>query len=116
MTTATTSVRDGPKRHRRRFLAAFLGGAVLAAGIGSGLWLWRRVPVSHPPILNLTGAEPVVAEAIEAARTSVAANPRSASAWGRLGMVLHAHDYLAEAARCYAQAEKLDSHDPRWPY
>jgi tetratricopeptide (TPR) repeat protein len=31
-------------------------------------------------------------------------------------MVLHAHDYLAEAARCYAQAGKLDSANPRWLY
>jgi superkiller protein 3 len=31
-------------------------------------------------------------------------------------MVLHVHDYYSEAERCYAQAEKLDSGDPRWPY
>jgi Flp pilus assembly protein TadD len=31
-------------------------------------------------------------------------------------MVLHAHDYLAEAAGCYVQAGKLDSRDARWPY
>jgi tetratricopeptide (TPR) repeat protein len=31
-------------------------------------------------------------------------------------MVLHAHDYLAEAQRSYAQAGKLDPRDPRWPY
>jgi tetratricopeptide (TPR) repeat protein len=95
---------------------ALLSGIVLAAGIGFGLRLWRRVQIPGPPILNLTGAEPVVAEAIEAARKPVTAKPRSTPAWGRLGMVLHAHDYLAEADRCYAQAEKLDSRDPRWPY
>jgi tetratricopeptide (TPR) repeat protein len=121
MTIETTSVRDAedpkPKRYRHwRLLAALLGGAVLAAAIGWGLWLWLPARMPDPPVADLASAEPVVAEAIEAARTSVTANRRSAAAWGHLGMVLHVHDYLPEAGRCYAQAVKLDSGDPRWPY
>jgi tetratricopeptide (TPR) repeat protein len=99
-----------------RLLAALIGAAVLAAGIGFGWWLWLRTPVPDPPVADLAGAEPVVVEAIEAARAAVTRNLRSAAAWGHLGMVLQAHDYLPEAERCFAQAEKLDAADPRWPY
>jgi tetratricopeptide (TPR) repeat protein len=114
MTPATTS---RPKRyHLWRLLAACIGGPALAAAIVYALWLWLPVRIPEPPAVNVTGAEPVVAEAIAAARSSLAANHRSPAAWGHLGMVLHAHDYLAEAALCYAEAGTLDPHDARWPY
>jgi tetratricopeptide (TPR) repeat protein len=120
MTIATSSTQgaEKPKPKRQRFWRYFVAllGGVLVAGIGSGLWLGWPARVPDPPTVNLTGAEPVVAQAIEAARASLAENPRSTSAWGHLGMVLHAHDYLSEAARCYDQAGKLDSRDARWPY
>jgi tetratricopeptide (TPR) repeat protein len=69
-----------------------------------------------PPNPDLAGAELEVAQAIAAARASVAGNPRSAAAWGQLGKVLQAHEYLPEAERCFAQAGDLDSADQRWPY
>src|SRR5213079_2958398 len=34
----------------------------------------------------------------------------------RLGMVLRAHDFDAEANRCFEEAERLDPREPRWPY
>lgn len=88
------------------------------AALITGYSLWVRLPsrVSDPPVPDLDAAEPAVAEAVDAARVFVTANPRSAAAWGRFGMVLHVHDYLPEAERCYAQAAQLDSGDPRWPY
>jgi tetratricopeptide (TPR) repeat protein len=66
--------------------------------------------------VDLTGAEPAVAQAIERARAEVEKKPRSAAAWGRLGMLLRAHDYGDEANVCFARAEQLDAKDPRWPY
>lgn len=109
---------DQPNRRRRywRLLAALLGGAVLAAGVGYTRWFWLSSRVPGPPAPDLAGAEPLVAQAARAARAAVTASPRSAAAWGHLGMVLHAHDYLSEAEVCFAQAEKLDAADPRWPY
>ncbi len=60
--------------------------------------------------------EPLVAERLEAAEAAVLANPRSAEAWGRFGMVHHAHELWDEAAEAYAKAEQLDAADVRWPY
>ncbi len=98
-------------RHRLLLLTASLvvTGAALAAG-----WLLWRTP--EPPNVDLAGAEPALADAIDAARADVRAAPRSAAAWGKLGMVLRAHDFGTEANACFAQAQRLDPDDPRWPY
>src|SRR5262249_23031503 len=42
--------------------------------------------------------------------------PRSAEAWGRLGMVFSSHIFADEALVCFAEAERLQPKDPRWPY
>ena len=100
-------------------LAVLLGGAVAVVH-------WQRKrgadgPVlTAPPPLNLADVaepDPVAIRAIEAARAEVRRAPRSADAWGRLGMMLVAHGALtADANVCFAQAERLNSRDPRWPY
>src|SRR5207244_3018451 len=41
---------------------------------------------------------------------------RSASAWGHLGKVLAAHEFIVEGDICFRQAEQLDPSQPRWPY
>jgi tetratricopeptide (TPR) repeat protein len=100
---------------RWRLLLALVlaSAAVLAAG---GYWFLWRTPEPAPPAVDLTGAEPAVAQAIERARAEVEKTPRAAAAWGRLGMLLRAHDYGDEANVCFARAEQLDANDPRWPY
>ncbi|HEV3447758.1 MAG TPA: tetratricopeptide repeat protein [Gemmataceae bacterium] len=57
-----------------------------------------------------------IIDAISQARHGVIENPLSGLAWGKLGMVLWAHDYAEQANFCLAQAERLDARDPRWPY
>jgi tetratricopeptide (TPR) repeat protein len=71
-----------------------------------------------PPIPDpATGAmESQVADKIGSARKAVADNLASAGAWGKLGMVFHAHYLEPEAAACYAEAHRLDDGDFRWPY
>jgi tetratricopeptide (TPR) repeat protein len=100
-------------RLRKRWLAlAVFGGLLLIACVWYAL---RRAPPEPPPV-DLTGGDPEVARAVRDARDAVLASPRSAKAWGRLGMILLAHGYQAEAVQALAEAERLDSHEPRWPY
>jgi tetratricopeptide (TPR) repeat protein len=64
----------------------------------------------------LAEVDPDVAEAITAACNKVRQQPNNGAVWGRLGMVFFAHDFQSEAVRCFAQAERLDPADGRWPY
>lgn len=60
--------------------------------------------------------EPQVRRALREAREAVLAEPESAAAWGRLGMVCDVHEIDAAALAGYARAAELDAEDPRWPY
>jgi tetratricopeptide (TPR) repeat protein len=101
-------------RRRRRLLLLGVGvvAAVVVWGIVWGGWLRS----ARPPVVDLKGVDPGIAEAIESARRDVEQKPRSAAAWGHLAMVLRAHDFNVDAEVCFARAEKLDPDEPRWPY
>src|SRR5437762_728489 len=106
------------RRRRRRYLlpvtAVILVGALIAA---LGVWWSRRANPPVPPMVDLTGVDPAVCRAVEAARTAVLQSPKSADAWGKLGMVLMCHGLPVEASKaCLVQAERLDPRQPRWPY
>lgn len=97
-------------RHRALCAAIFICAVtVAAAGIG-----WYTAPM--PPAVSFVETDPAIVGVIEDARWNVLWSPRSAAAWGRLGQVLRAHNYLSEAHLCLAHAERFDSKDPRWPY
>jgi tetratricopeptide (TPR) repeat protein len=100
---------------RRLLLAVALLGVAAAGGLG-GWWYWRREPAPGPPAVDLAGVDPAVAAAVAAGREKVRQAPRSADAWGRLGMLLVAHDFRAAALACFAEAERLDPQEPRWPH
>jgi tetratricopeptide (TPR) repeat protein len=103
------------RSHRRILLAA---AAAVVLALGGGLWLWlagREVPPA-PPDPDLSEVDPEAARLIAGARRRVEAEPRSASAWGRLGQALRAHDLGAEANDCFLRAERLAPREPRWPY
>ncbi len=68
------------------------------------------------PEPDLTDMEPQVKKRFRETMTAVEAKPQSAEAWGRFGMVAHAHELWVEALAAYLQAEKLDPTDERWPY
>jgi tetratricopeptide (TPR) repeat protein len=104
-----------PRGSRRRlFSLALVGTALAAIALGWFGWRWLTTPV--PPDLSLAGADPAVREAIETARKEVKENPRSAEAWGQLGLVLRAHGYEDEADVCFGHAQRFDPDNPRWPY
>jgi tetratricopeptide (TPR) repeat protein len=89
--------------------------SVAAVGGGIGVWwLWPREPTPEPPAVDLAGVDPAIAAAVEVGRTKVRQSPRSADAWGQLGMILAAHDFAAAALACFAEAERLDRQEPRW--
>jgi tetratricopeptide (TPR) repeat protein len=76
--------------------------------------VWYRSP--RPPAIDLAEFDPEAAAAVREAETALQKQPRSAAAWGHLGMVLFAHDVYRQAMQCFAQAEELDLSEPRWPY
>jgi Flp pilus assembly protein TadD len=95
------------------------GGAIVLLSIVVACAPAEDQPVSgqpHVPLPEMTDMEPQVRESLEERRTAVQKNPMSAEAWGRFGMVAHAHELWAEAEIAYRQAEKLDRQEKRWPY
>src|SRR5688500_293292 len=69
-----------------------------------------------PPAVDVRGVDPAVAAAIESASAAVRSTPMEPAAWGRLGMVLYTHEFMAGAREAFARAERLDDTDARWPY
>jgi tetratricopeptide (TPR) repeat protein len=101
----------------------FVASGLLAATA----WVaWHRSIPSHAateldaiieiPKVELTGVDPAIRRAIEAAQVGVAQSPRSPDAWGQLGKVLLAHEFHFPANACLTQAERLDPAQPRWPF
>jgi len=105
--------RNPSRRHLLRWLIVSL---VMGVVVALGVHFARRGVLAEPPVISTTGFEPVVAAQIEKTLAEVRANPRSDSAWGKLGMVLQAYEFTTEARACFAQAERLNAKDARWLY
>lgn len=69
-----------------------------------------------PVVEGLDSAEPALAAFLADRVASAQALPASAAMRGRLAMAYHANGLADAALASYAQAEKLDPGDPRWPY
>jgi tetratricopeptide (TPR) repeat protein len=94
----------------------WVAAAVLVVGVaGAGLWYALAPPV--PEVSLGPDPDPELVKAVSEARGAVRRAPWSDQARGRLGMLLQANLADPEAtATCFAQAEKLNPSDPRWPY
>jgi len=104
----------GVRGRRRRVLSWLVAGAAVAvAAAAVAAYLLRPEP---PPEIDVSGLDPKAAEAVRAARAEVAAHRFSGAAWGKLGMVLFAHDLHAESLVCLERAERLQPAEARWPY
>src|SRR5262249_8559366 len=91
----------------------------IAAASLAGVLVWKQHHVESmppPPEVALGGVDPAIRESIESARAKVLQEPRSAETWGLLGKLLRAPEFNDAAAVCFAQAEKLQPNNVRWPY
>jgi tetratricopeptide (TPR) repeat protein len=98
----------------KRFLLASL--LLILLGAAAVVILPFVVPSPIPPEAMSDNLEPAVVAAVRSARDHVLREPRSAKAWGELGEVFLANELEAESRPCFAEAERLDPGDPRWPY
>jgi tetratricopeptide (TPR) repeat protein len=112
--TPPPSTKGGVAATRRWAIA----GVVLLAAVAGivAVTANRHEPMASPPEIDLSSASPAIAAAINDARQRVVESPDSGEAWGRLGMILLAHQYEAPTAVCLRQAETLEPHEFRWPY
>lgn len=102
------------QRHYRTLFLAIAIATLIVVGVGG--WYLLRPPAALPPKIDLTNADPDVSQAVQAALTEVENDPRNAATWGKLGMVLRAHDFEAPCVEAFREAERLDPKEARWPY
>jgi tetratricopeptide (TPR) repeat protein len=101
----------------RRIIVVASAVVALAVGIGYYLWAGRgAVAPPPPPPVPAELTDPPARKVVEGKRQAALAAPRSATAWGELGMAFNAHDASAEAVACYRRAMELDPRDARWPF
>lgn len=101
---------------RTRLLAL---GAVFVTVCGSAWCVWRAsrpTPLDELPPVDLALAPAGVKAAIERELGAVRSDPRSGQAWGRLGLVLRAHEFGSEANVCLATACRLEPREFLWAY
>ena len=91
--------------------------AIVVTPLAGYIWfrdLWTAPPIPEIPVQDL---DKETAELVAEARDALVAAPRSGEAWGRLGRVLLANEIFPDIShRCFAEAERLDPTNPRWPY
>jgi tetratricopeptide (TPR) repeat protein len=97
---------------RKVWLALALVGLIGVAG-----WYgWRRYTTPPVPTIALAGVSKEKVKKIEGALEAVHRDQRSGKAWGQLGLTLLANGFQNESRQCFANAERFDPTEPRWPY
>lgn len=115
MTTSADARVPGVLRRRPLLLAGIV--AIGIAAVGTGGWFARRSPAPlTPPPVPPNQAEPDVTTFVEKVRERALKEPHSAEAWGIVGQAFLANDMEPESRVCFAEAERLDKDNPRWPY
>lgn len=104
-----------PRRARKRWIG-LLGALALVIVVPITLWWLNRAIPAPLPTPGLAGVDQSVAATIQKHLDAVRLEPRSATAWGRLGIVLREYGFKPEAQRSLEEAERLDPTNPRWPY
>ncbi len=100
----------------RWILAVGILGLIIVGVVAGYAWFNRETIVVELPEIPLDGVSPSIVEAVTRELDAVADEPESGGAWGKLGMVLYAHELILESIDCFAVAQELDPEDYRWPY
>src|SRR5947209_536929 len=93
---------EGRRSSQRRLIRVIVGLCVLTGTGLAGWYVWHASGAVEPPRADLSSAEPELVKAVDEARTAVRKSPRSANAWGHLGMLFLAHAFLPEAEECFS--------------
>jgi tetratricopeptide (TPR) repeat protein len=88
----------------------------LAVAAFAGYYFFSRPAPPPLPTVDLSAADPEVADAITKAMAEVKDHPRDPEAWGKLGMLLRAHDFDMPSVEAFRAAEQFDPENPKWPY
>jgi len=107
---------QSPPRRAAKSWFGLLGALALVIVVPVTLWLRSRATPALLPTPGLAGVDQSVAATIRKHLDAVRLEPRSATAWGRLGIVLREYGFKPEAQRSLEEAERLDPTNPRWPY
>lgn len=106
--------REAASKRSRKLVATVVASLVL---IGGGLWFGWPKPEPLPlPEITTTQFDPDTAALIGRHLDNVRQQPRSGTAWGRLGATLRSFEFREEARRCLENAERLEPKDPHWPH
>jgi tetratricopeptide (TPR) repeat protein len=94
-----------------------LAGILLVAVVGGAVY-WRssKETTPLPPDVPGEGTEPALVSEVAVLRKRILEQPRSAEGWGDLGSAFFVNNLPAPSRPCFAQAERLDPGNPRWPY
>ena len=84
--------------------------------LAGAIWSLRQDRSAPIPAVDASRLEPSARQLLETRIAQVRSNNKSAGAWGELGSVLRTFDLPREARQCFAEAERLDPANPRWPY
>ena len=87
------------------------------AAVGCGPPATESTPDLPPlPEVNVSAADPIVAEQISAARHEAETNTGDQSASGKLGVLYELYQYPDAARACYLRAVAIEPDDFRWQY
>jgi predicted Zn-dependent protease len=89
----------------------------LAVAAAAAIILVASTPRPRDPLPGdgFDPVDPAVRRLLDGNRALVRRNPRSAAAWGDLGLALVAHGHAVDGAACLARAADVDRGDWRWP-
>jgi tetratricopeptide (TPR) repeat protein len=116
---AVQGTTTGPARRGAWLRPAWwIGGVLVAvAGLGGLAWWFGGSPGTEPvPVIQLDAVDGAAAATIRKHLEAVRLDPRSAAAWGSLGIVLREYGFKPQARDCLEVAERKDPANPRWPY